>query len=113
MAVTIANRKKSVEGNRATVYCDVTGPASYAAGGEVLSQADLNQLVGKPGARIGDIIEFAAEATGTNGTLGGHALILDRTNSKIAYFNGTTQIAGATNLSTFTSRVAVTSLVNG
>lgn len=108
MAVTITVRKRSVAGNRKTVYADITGPASYSTGGEALSQGDLNKLVDGPGAKIGDIALFDAEDS-----TGGHALVLDRTNSKVMYFNGTTQIAAATNLSAITARVAVTSVVNG
>lgn len=108
MAVTITTRKHSVEGNRSTVYVDITGPASYTTGGEALTQSNLNQLAGRPGAVIGELVLFDAEDS-----TGGHALVLDRTNSKIMYFNGTTQIGAAVNLSTVTARVAVTTLVNG
>ena len=108
MAVTITVRKTSIEGNRKTVYADVTGPASYTTGGEALSQADLNKLLGTPGAKIGDIALFDAEDS-----TAGHALVLDRTNSKVMYFNGTTQIANAVNLSAVTARVAASSVVNG
>lgn len=108
MAVTIAVVKRSVEGNRQTVYADVTGPASYTTGGEDLSQSDLNKLLARPGGKIGEVTFFAAEDS-----TGGHALVLDRANSKVLYFNGTTQIAATTNLSAVTARVAVSSVVNG
>lgn len=108
MAVAITVRKRSVQGNAQTTYVDVVGPASYTTGGEALATADLVKLVGKPGAVIGDIVLFNDETTN-----GGHRLFLDRTNSKVMYWNGTTQIANATNLSTFTARVGITSVVNG
>jgi hypothetical protein len=102
MAVTIAQVRKSQEGSAKVNYVDITGPASYTTGGEALSQSDLNALVGDVGVKIGDLNHFDAEVTS-----GGHTLFLDRTNSKILFWNGTTQIANATNLSTFTSRVRV------
>lgn len=108
MAVTIAVRKRAVRGNEQVVYADVTGPASYTTNGEALSAADLVKLVGKPGALIGDIVLFAAEDS-----TAGHALALDRTNSKVKFFNGTTEITAATNLSAVSARVMVVSLANG
>lgn len=103
MAVTIAAVRKASEGSVRVNYVDITGPASYTTGGETLSASDINSLVGHAGSLIGDLTYFGAEPTS-----GGHTLVLDRTNSKILYFNGTTQIANTTNLSTFTARVRVT-----
>jgi hypothetical protein len=108
MAVSIAVRKRSVRGNEQAVYVDITGPASYTTGGESLSAADLVKLVGKPGALIGDIVQFDAETPTT-----GQSLALDRTNSKVMYFNGTTQITAAVNLSAVVARAVITSVVNG
>lgn len=108
MAVTITQVKAVVGGNESKRYFDITGPASYTTGGEALSQSDLNKLTGRPGAKIGELASFAAE----NST-GGHAAVLDRANSKVMYFNGTTQIANATNLSAVTVRVSVSTVVNG
>ncbi len=106
MAVAITVRKRSVRGNERASYVDITGPASYATGGEALSQGDLNKLLGEAGSKIGDITRLDAE-TGT----AGHSVVLDRANSKVLYFNGTTQIAAAVNLSGVTVRAEVVSAV--
>jgi hypothetical protein len=102
MAVTITNKGKVVRGNERVRYVDITGPASYTTGGEALSASDLKALTDTDRGVIGDILQFDAESS-----TGGHTLVLDRTNSKIMYFNGTTQIANATNLSAVTVRAAV------
>jgi hypothetical protein len=102
MAVTIAQVRKAAEGSAKTNYVDITGPASYTTGGEALTQANLNALVGDVGSVIGDLNHFDAEVTS-----GGHTLYLNRATSKIQFFNGTTEIANATNLSTFTSRARI------
>lgn len=107
MAVTITNRKRANCGSEHVRYVDITGPASYTTGGEALSAADLSKLIGT-GAVIGDIDYFGAEVPTT-----GQTLVLDRTNSKVMYFNGTTQIANATNLSAVTARVRITQTRNG
>lgn len=111
MAVTISSPvKRVVRGNERATYVDVTGPASYTTGGEALSAADIVKLAGgRVGAVIGDIVQFDAEPS-----TAGHTVALDRTNSKVMYFNGTTQIANGVNLSAVTVRVAVThSVSNG
>ncbi len=107
MAVTIVKRGEAIRGNDKVRFVDITGPASYATGGEALSQNDLNQLTGRPGSKIGELISFQAE----NSTAG-HTLVLDRVNSKVMYFNGTTQIAATTNLSAVVARVDVSTVVN-
>lgn len=108
MAVTIAVRKNINAGNSRRRIVDITGPASYTTGGETLSQSDLNVLCGAPGSKIGDITMFDSEDS-----TGGHALVLDRTNSKVMYFNGTTQIGNAVNLSAIVARAEVVTTVNG
>lgn len=108
MAVTIAVRKRIVRGNESVVTCNITGPASYTTGGETLSQSDLNKLLARPGGKISEIELFDAEPS-----TGGHSVVLDRTNSKVMYFNGTTQIAALADLSTVTVRTSVSAVVNG
>ena len=108
MAVTITVRKRIVRGNEQVIVADITGPASYTTGGEALSQSDLNRLLGRPGGRIGEI-----EIADFEPSTGGHSLVLDRANSKVMYFNGTTQIANATNLSAVVARAAFSSVVHG
>lgn len=108
MAVTLAVVKTINAGNSRRRIIDVTGPASYTTGGEALTQANLNVLVGQPGSKIGDIQGFQAE----NSVLG-HIVVLDRANSKVMYWDGTTQIANATNLSAVVARVEIITTVNG
>ncbi len=102
MAVTISVVKRAVRGNERVAYVDITGPASYTAGGEALSAADLRKILGEAGSTIGQITRFDAEQS-----TGGHTLVLDRANSKVMYFDGTTQIVAAVNLSAVSARVEV------
>lgn len=113
MAVTIANRGASgarmVLGNVHARAVDITGPASYTSpGGETLSAANIAALAG-PGRLIGDIVN---DLLGISPT--GHLVVLDRTNSKIKYYNGTTEIANGIALNGVVARCIVFySLVNG
>jgi hypothetical protein len=110
MAVTITPVRRQRQGNIRTVLVDITGPASYTANGEVLTAAQVaalfpevySNLTALP-ANANQILQFDAETPAT-----GHALCLDRTNWKMRYFNGTTEIAGAVNLSAVTIRVGIT-----
>jgi len=109
MAVTIANVRRSRAGNIRKVYVDITGPASYGAGGELLTVAQLQALApevwaGLPAvpANLNAIIHFNAETPIT-----GQAVVLNRATLKIMYFNGTTEIAGAVNLSAVVTRVEI------
>lgn len=103
MAVTIANKGRVVAGNTRIRYVDITGPASYTSpGGETLSSSDLKALTDADRGTIGDIMQFDAEPS-----TGGHTVVLDRANSKVKYYNGTTEIANAVNLSAVTVRCAV------
>src|SRR4051812_17583689 len=108
MAVTITSRKRANCGSEHVRYVDITGPASYTTGGEALTAATLTPLVGLRGAIIGAIDSFGAKVPTT-----GQTLVLDRTTSKVMYFNGTTQIANATNLSAVTARARITTCRNG
>jgi hypothetical protein len=112
MAVTIANRGGSgarmVLGNVHARAVDITGPASYTTGGETLSAANIAAISGT-GRLIGDIVN---DLLGISPT--GHLVVLDRTNSKIKYYNGTTEIGNGTNLSAVVARCIVFyTLVNG
>lgn len=110
MAVSFSVVRRSRQGNLRKVIVDMTGPASYTTGGEVLTIAQYNALfpethgsAGALPANANNILVFMAEDS-----TGGHAVALDRTNLKVMYFNGTTQIANATNLSAITQRVEIT-----
>lgn len=111
MAVTIANVRRTRQGNLREVIVDITGPASYTANGEAVTLAQLqalapeiwSNLAALP-ANLNSILQFDAET----GQSTGHALSLDRTNLKFRYWNGTTEIAGAVNLSTVTIRARIT-----
>lgn len=109
MAVTIANVRRSRAGNIRKVFCDITGPASYTTNGEVLTLAQLQALAPEIWANLQAlpttlnlIIMFNAETPTT-----GQAVVLDRTNLKVKYYNGTAEIANATNLSAVVTRVEI------
>lgn len=111
MAVSFsAPIRRTRQGNLRKVIVDMTGPASYTTGGEVLTLAQYNALFPETHANAlalpanaNNIILFVAEDS-----TGGHAAVLDRANLKVMYFNGTTQITNATNLSSVTVRVEIT-----
>ena len=103
MAVTIANVAHVIRGNERVRYVDITGPASYTTNGEALTAANIAALTDGDGWTISNILKFDAEVPVT-----GQSLSLDRTNSKIKYYNGTTEIAAAVNLSTVVTRCEVT-----
>lgn len=110
MAVSISNVRRLRQGNLREVIVDITGPASYSSGGETITLAQLQALAPEAFANLAALpsnlnafLQFDAE-----GSTGGHALVLDRANLKFMYFNGTTQIAGAVNLSAITIRARIT-----
>jgi len=110
MAVTFAVVRRSRQGNLRKVIVDVTGPASYTTNGEAVTAAQIaalfpetsGNLTAAP-ANLNQIIQWDAE-----GTTGGHAVVLDRANLKVKYYNGTTEIANATNLSAVVARAEIT-----
>ena len=109
MAVTIANVRRSRAGNIRKVYVDITGPASYTTNGEVLTVAQLQALAPEVWsglqavpANLNAILKFDAETPIT-----GQAVVLDRATLKVKYYNGTTEIANATNLSAVVTRVEI------
>lgn len=109
MAVTIANVRRSRAGNVRKVYVDVTGPASYTTGGEVLTVAQLQALAPEiwanlqaVPANLNQVLKFDAETPIT-----GQAVVLNRATLKIMYFNGTAEIANATALNAVVTRVEI------
>jgi hypothetical protein len=99
VAVTIAIVKRNVEGGAREVVFDITGPASYTTGGEALTAAQQAQLMPEAGlpaaADYSKAVFFESEVETANARY----LILDKTNNKMMFFAGSTQVAGATNLS--------------
>lgn len=109
MAVTIASVRRRRVGSTREIIVDITGPASYTTGGEAITAAQLAALMPEvfPNitalpANLNSILQFDCE-----GSTGGHACVLDRANLKFMYFNGTTQITAATNLSAVTVRATL------
>lgn len=92
MALTIVPVRTFVLGDHRCVIADVTFDNSYATGGESLTQTDLGLTR--------SLMSLAAGAATT-----GHACPYDYTNAKLMAFNGTTQIANTTDLSTVTTRI--------
>lgn len=106
MAVTLNVVEQAVTEEGYISFVDVTGPASYTTGGEVLTAAQVNQLMPRlgGGAALADVskIQFVHSETGP----GGHSVAIDRTNQKVLFFIGP-QVAGSTNLGTTTVRIRV------
>ncbi len=105
MSVTITVLRRTKTANSRRVLFDIAGDSSYAAGGEPLSAADLNQLMPEFGGGLlatdSDKIDYwlSEQAFG-----GGVSYVLDRTNDKVLAYDGGTEVAGATNLTAVVSR---------
>ena len=106
MAVTIAIFANQVDDTAYVTVADITGPASYTTGGEVLTAAQVNQLLPKLGgsAVLADTAKIQFFQSESNTT--GQNIVLDRANSKLMYFAGA-QVSAATNLSGGTVRVRI------
>jgi len=78
---------------RYSVDVDFTLSASYATGGDTIVAADIANVLPE-GYALTDLIQAQFELAAL-----GYACYLDKTNKKIKVFNGTTEIANATNLS--------------
>lgn len=107
MAVTIAIVKRNVEGAAREVVVDVTGPASYTTGGETLTAAQQAQLFPENGAPAAADFSKATFFESEVETANARYCILDKTNNKMMFFAGSTQVANATNLSAVTIRCRV------
>lgn len=95
-AATITAKRKQIVGNRVRQSFDLTFSASYATNGDTLAASELAKVVPERKV-IADLLFvdlFIAEIGPA-----GHDVYLDRTNLKVKAFNGTTEIANATNLS--------------
>lgn len=108
MAVTIAvltelQKGRNVVGRDREVYADITGPASYTTGGELLTLAQLQALcpgLGKVLADWSKVKFFQSEATPA-----GYSCRLDKTNTKLMFFSGGTEVTSTTNLSAVVVRI--------
>lgn len=90
MALSLANFKPGVSGNRRSNIVDVTFDSSYPTGGEALTPAQLGLI--------------SVDTVLADGKLG-YTFPYDRTNQKLLAFNGTTQAANEADLSAVTTRV--------
>lgn len=96
MAVTLSNVKRVVAGNQKRIVGTITGPASYTTGGEVLTANQIKQLTdGKSSTVLSTVLAFDSETEPANFRM----LVLDRTNLKVLFVAGATQVASTTNLS--------------
>lgn len=107
MAVTITNVKKHRESTSYKSSFDVTGPASYTTGGETLTAAQQAQLFPENGAPAAADFSKATFFESEVETANARYCILDKTNNKMMFFAGSTQVANATNLSAVTIRCRV------
>lgn len=79
------------------VHGVLTGSASYATSGDTINFGSLFGLIGH-----GKTTPDQPTAVYFSPSSGGHNAFWDSVNNKVTVWNGTTQIANATNLSTFT-----------
>lgn len=96
MAVTFSNVRRVVAGNHVRVVGTITGPASYTTGGETLSAAQIQILTnGGSKTSLSGCLTFDSEVEPANF----RNLVLDRTNLKMLFSAGATQVVSTTNLS--------------
>lgn len=107
MAVTLSVVKRISAGNARRVIVDVTGPASYTTGGEALTAAQQTYLMPEAGvvasADFSKATYFDSEVEPANF----RSLVLDKTNNKMLFAAGGTQVGAATNLSAVTIRCEI------
>jgi hypothetical protein len=106
MAVTIAIVKRQVRGVGYEVIADITGPASYTTGGELLTAAQQAALMPELGANQALDMSKAQLFTSERDPAG-RMLVLDKTNNKVLSFDAGAQTANATNLSAVTIRCRI------
>ena len=116
MAVTLTNIKKVVAGNHCRVTGKITGPASYTTGGETLTATQIAQLTEAAGGAnrsttsLASVLQFDSEVEAANL----RSVVLDRTNLKVKFVAGSTEVAAATNLSAVSIPFeAITLISNG
>lgn len=97
--LTVTVVKRNVTGGQRRVIADITYSSSYATNGDTMVAADITKLLPEATGGLADVLLATFEDSSL-----GHAAYLDRTNKKIKAWNGTTEIANATNLSAVTVR---------
>src|SRR5712692_7951553 len=98
--VAVAIKGRGVRGSSRWILADITGSSSYATNGDTIVAADITKILGVEGNfALTDVLSFQSEIGNA-----GHSLRLDRTNKKIKFFNGTTEIANAVDVSTVVCR---------
>ena len=109
MPVAITAVRRSRAGNIRKIYVDITGPASYTTGGEILTVAQLQALapeiwsgLAALPSNLNAIIHFNAEVPIT-----GQTVILNRATLKVMYFAGAAEAASLANLSAVVARVEI------
>jgi hypothetical protein len=83
MALTNTVRVSEVLGERKFVVANVTGDSSYATGGEAFVPADIG-------------LEYIDSVWGGGS---GYSVTYDRTNGKLLFFAGASQVSNTTDLS--------------
>jgi hypothetical protein len=89
--------KTASSGTANMVHAVLTGSASYATNGDTINFGSSFGLIGN-----GKTTPDQPTAIIFSPSSGGHSAWWDKTNNKVKVFNGTTEIANTTNLSTFT-----------
>lgn len=109
MAVVISNVKKNREGRAVVTYFDVTGPASYTTGGEVLTAAQQAQILPEagvpPAANFAAVDHFVSERTPA-----GLQCVLDKANNKMMIFAAGAEAGSGSNQSGVVIRCKATDL---
>lgn len=100
-AATVTAKRRQYVGNRVRQSFDLTFSASYATNGDTLAASELAKIV--PERKVVADLVFVDYAD-FEASPSGHSVYLDRTNLKVKAFNGTTEIANATNLSAIVVR---------
>jgi hypothetical protein len=106
MAVTAAIVKRNRAGNGYEAVVDITGPASYTTGGELLTAAQqatlMPELGGVQALDMSKATMFTSERDSA-----GRQLVLDKTNNKMMFFAAGAEVPNATNLSAVTIRCRI------
>lgn len=107
MAVTLSNIKHIVQGNERKTYFDVTGPASYTTGGETVTIAQQRQIQRADVPTAIDLTKITFVESEVEPANARYCTI-DKTNNKVMFWAGSTQVANATNLAAVVIRCCVT-----
>jgi hypothetical protein len=95
MAVTLSNVKRVLDNNAFRIVGTCTGPASYTTGGELLTATQIKQLTnGASSTSLASVAVFDSEVESANF----RSLVLDRTNLKVMFVAGATQVTNATDI---------------